>query len=70
MSSEALARVDLAHRRAFKIPEAARQIGCSRSQLYREAKRGNIKISHFGGCSLVTAEEINRVLRVMNGEAE
>jgi excisionase family DNA binding protein len=51
------------------IPEACKRLGCSKSTLYSEARRGKITIITFGGRSGVTDAEIERVIAEAEAEA-
>jgi excisionase family DNA binding protein len=50
---------------AWRIADAARQLGISRSSLYRMAALGQVRIIKIGGRSVIPDSE---VMRLANGE--
>lgn len=49
--------------RAYRIPDACRILSLSRSHLYALAAAGRVKLLKLGGRTLVSAEEIERLLK-------
>jgi len=45
----------------FTVPEFAKEIGLSRSQVFRIVQSGKIKAEKFGKIYLIPAEELNRI---------
>ena len=48
---------------AYRIPDAAKAIGLSRSTLYYLAKQGKLRIRKVGGRSLITREDLLSLLQ-------
>ncbi len=48
--------------RARRIPDACRAIGISRSHLYALAAKGQIRLIHIGGRTVVPETEIDRLI--------
>jgi excisionase family DNA binding protein len=49
-------------RRAFSVPEAAAALGLSASSIWKWISLGQLRAIRVGGRTLVTAEELDRVL--------
>ena len=49
--------------RAYRIPDACRILSLSRSHLYDLASKGRVKLLKIGGRTLVSREEIERLLK-------
>jgi len=45
----------------YTIPEFAREIGLSRSQVFRIVKKGEIRAQRFGKLYLIPKDELNRL---------
>jgi excisionase family DNA binding protein len=59
------------NRLALTIPEAAAQLGISRTHAYAMAKKGEIPTVWLGGRCLVPVERLRELLRtVTNGNGE
>jgi excisionase family DNA binding protein len=50
------------HHRAYQIPEACERLQISRSSLWKYAGLGRIKLIRIGGRTLLSGEELNRLL--------
>jgi excisionase family DNA binding protein len=48
---------------AYTIPEAADQLRCSRSHIYKLIETGQLRRVRIGHRSIITAAEIDRILR-------
>lgn len=53
---------------AVPIPEAARLSGCSRSTLYAEISKGNLKIRKVGRRTIVAMDDLRNWLASKVGE--
>ncbi|MEW5686618.1 MAG: helix-turn-helix domain-containing protein [Pseudomonadota bacterium] len=48
---------------AYRITDAASAVGISRSKLYELIKAGAVRKTRIGGCSVIEAEELRRLLQ-------
>jgi excisionase family DNA binding protein len=61
----------MSERLALTIPEAAKQLGISRTHAYAMAKKGEIPVIWLGGRCLVPVERLRELLlSVTNGTEE
>lgn len=50
-------------RLAFSIPEAAAALGLSASSIWKWISLGQLRVTKVGGRTLITADELNRILK-------
>jgi len=47
---------------ALRVPDACRAVGCGKTWLYAEAKKGNLKLTRLGGRTVVSMAELRRLI--------
>jgi excisionase family DNA binding protein len=56
-------------RLTYTVAEAALALGLSQATLYRRVRAGDLKVFHWGGRTLVRAEDLQAALDAASGRA-